>query len=273
MFIVYSERTMMSFEPYGTVCYDGGGWTIPYLLGVTEALQEDGLSESLAFTGVSSGSCVALAAALGVPMAQLMAECLAWSHLCRACPVLTVTAVRSICRGRLEAVEAVEAVEAGRVQERLEGRFAVGVKPYHKNELLIVSAFEDLETVAATVAGSCTVPYVNTLPPLLSAREKELGYLDGVLSAHFFTPPWAGKESIIVNVSAVQGRVGATIACPERLPFTSGVVPMSENRLVDLWHLGVSDGPKLRAALLPKCKQPCHQRPPPSPSPRSLRFR
>ena len=66
-------------EHVATVSYDGGGWTIPYLIGMTAHLQravrdfaedaEDAEATHpprvvLRFAGVSSGACVALAAAL-----------------------------------------------------------------------------------------------------------------------------------------------------------------------------------------------------------------
>jgi predicted acylesterase/phospholipase RssA len=230
--------------PRVAVCYDGGGWTIPYLIGITKALQDDARTrlDPPAFAGVSSGACVALAAALDVPMEDLLGECLEWARTCRAFPHMSVTAVRAICKRRLAVHSDAE------TSRRLEGRFAVGVSRHTGLSLVlephVVSSFATAAEVAAVVAASCTVPGVNTLPDLIPPDERRLGYVDGVLTMRFFAWP-AAEQHFEVRVSAATDRKGATIACPVRLPLLSGVYPMPERDLIDLYGLGLADGPKL----------------------------
>ena len=251
------------------VCYDGGGWTIPYMIGVTKALQDqqrafatdasdatdatdalDATDASSAFVGVSSGACVALAAALGVPMESLLEECIAWARICRACPQLTVTAVRAICVGRLAEHSADD------VTRILKDRFAVGVSRQKKNrsdrvlEPHVVSCFDSPEDVAAIVAASCTVPYVNTFPRWIPEEERKLGYIDGVLTMRFFTPPMISAASTrVIRVTSATDRRDADICCPKQTSLLAGIVPPTDRELVELYDLGVAEGPKLARLL------------------------
>ena len=83
-----------------TLCYDGGGWTFPYLAGVTKRIQENERRKNtkIKYIGISSGACVALAAAIDIPMETLVAHAEEWAKYCKVCPLLTVTAVRSITK-------------------------------------------------------------------------------------------------------------------------------------------------------------------------------
>ena len=237
-----------------TVCYDGGGWTIPYLIGATRYLQQQqqqqqqhAKNRTLAYTGVSSGACVALAAALGVPMDDLMDEVVTWARACRQCPWLTVTAVRSICRGHIGGDLPTE-----RSLGLLRGRFAVGVsRPVRLAGRLVgleprvLSEFgKHGDGLLDAMAATCTVPYVNTLPSLVPP----IDCLDGVLTGRFFEPPW--DTDAAVRISASADRREAAVACPEQLSLFDSLVPMSEARLAALFELGAAEGgPRLDAAL------------------------
>ena len=236
--------------------YDGGGWTIPYMIGVTRAFQDLRIDEeSTAFVGASSGACVALAAALGVPMESLMSECLAWARTCRVCPQLTVTAVRTICRGRLG-----ERLDLGeRLGDIIGGRFAVGVSEVCRGggglSPRVVSSFRGgAGEVAALVASSCTVPYVNSIPGWTPARERDLGFVDGVLTMRFFEVPGVisariGGDPRVIRVSAAKDRAGADVRCPIDTSLISSLVPLPEKELIDLYELGVAEGPRLAGLL------------------------
>ncbi len=70
-----------------TVNYDGGGWTIPYLIGISAYISDhaEDLSNAdtmVKYAGVSAGSCVALASALGVSMDALMEDVISWGYVC-----------------------------------------------------------------------------------------------------------------------------------------------------------------------------------------------
>lgn len=264
-------------EHVATVSYDGGGWTIPYLIGMTAHLQravrdfaedaEDAEATHpprvvLRFAGVSSGACVALAAALDIPMDDLMAECLSWAPLCRACPLLTLQAVRAICRRMLGGGDAARASACVEALNR-SGRFALGVSRLAARRglaerlllppgvgrlepVVLGGAFLDEEDLIEAVAASCRLPLLNTLPPLGSPPHT---LVDGVLASRFFEPPW--RSDVIARVSAYPGRAGADICCPEDIPLPGYLVPLEEAGLRRLYDLGVADGPRLARMLLP----------------------
>ena len=252
---VASEGYLGRPPPSVTVCFDGGGWTIPYLIGAVDGAGL-GDRDDVAYAGVSSGACVALAAALGVPMRSLMDDCVAWARVCRPVPALTVNAVRSICRRRVEALPS-----RAELLARVDGRLAIGVSappapPSSGSsrsrlrlplESRVVSRFRDGAHVVSVVTASCTVPYVNAPPPSFAPEpERRLGYLDGVLTARFFPPPWGGP---VVRVSPTRGRACADLACPADTSLLDSIVPLDEDGLEALFELGRRDGPRLASLI------------------------
>lgn len=223
-----------------TISYDGGGWTVPYLIGITAYLQQhqqhpSGRMIEIKYTGVSCGACVALAAAMDVSMAELMEECVAWADVCRPCPLMTLHAVRTMCRRMIGGDDRV-----ARLVEK--NAFAAGVTRVDLGGLVpvVVSEFEGEAHLIDVVASSCRLPLFNSLPPPTLTH---CWVVDGILSARFFEPPW--ESDVVVRVSPSKDRVEADICCQERVPLARFVVPLEEDGLRHLYNLGVADGPAL----------------------------
>ena len=266
---------MASSRASATVCYDGCGWTLPYLIGVTEHLQRERASTlaslDLRYAGVSSGACVALAAALEVPMPELMSELLQWAPTCRRKPWTSAAAVEDICRRIVKDDASVEALERS-------GRFAVGVSRLelpgrggeaHSRKLALhalhssacdgataSSLFEsvvrssfggDKERLVSFLVASCSVPGLTSPAdvPLLNGK-----YLDGALSARFFRLPW--RTDATVRLSAFPGRTDADVACRVSTPLLRCFAPPGEAELLRLHELGLEDGPEVVRLLLSK---------------------
>ena len=227
-------------ENVTTVNYDGGGWTIPYLIGVSARLSE---SESdltdagvvLKFAGVSAGACVALASALGASMDDLMEDVMKESETCRLCPLLTLRSVRSICDKTIEGDDQARRLES----------FAVGVTRVSpgkrfvgdgKLKTVVFSKFEGKEDLVEKVVSSCRLPMINTLP---SVDGVPYEYIDGNLLTRFIETPWRAHE---VRVSPNSGAAGSDVSCREVVPLPYHIVPYRKDGLRRLYELGKIDG-------------------------------
>ena len=217
-----------------TVCYDGGGWTFPYMAGVTKYMQEHDEHTS-SYCGISAGSCVGLAAALGVPMDTLMSEFMKWAPHCRWCPWLTVRCVRDVCDKMIRITH--PDVRDGDPVE-LRRNFAVGVSELGANAWLhqvLVKSFPSKEHLVEVMGSACSLPFVNTWG--VGRR------FDGGLTARFFLPPWPTDR--MIRLSTCNTRRGATHTCETRIPWWRSIVPYDDDRLTRLYHQGYADGPRI----------------------------
>jgi hypothetical protein len=245
--------------------FDGGGWSFPYLLGIGEHLQRNesrgrlaDLGIDLRYVGVSSGACVALAAALDVPMADVMRESVAWAPVCRRAPWRAVEAVRAICDRFVDGDEAVAELDRA-------GTFAVGLSRVVENKSchgeragyrlvpVVHGSFGGSRgRLTEKLVGSCSVPGV-TSPLMLP---KHLDEIDGVLTERFPSRlPWAAGS--VVRLSASPGRRQADVACRESTPLMRCLSPPDEPALQRLRELGLSDGPRVLSLILQK--HPTHR--------------
>lgn len=230
-----------------TLNYDGGGWTIPYLIGISARLSESALDLSdtnvtLKYAGVSAGACVALASALGVSMDDLMEDVMKASDVCRPCPLLTLSAVRLICMKMIKDDEQVRRLSD-------EQSFAVGItrvaplqsKPRFigdgKLSTVVVSSFESKNDLIEKVVSSCRLPMINTLP-----RGKPHEYIDGNLLTRFIEVPWRNEHDREVRVSPNKDAEGSDVSCREIVPLQNHVVPFERDGLMRLYELGKADG-------------------------------
>ena len=209
-----------------TLSYDGGGWTFPYLAGITKYLQDHPVTGvEFRYAGISAGSCVGLAAALGIPMDKFMQECLAWAPWCRWCPLLTVRAVRAICSNLVTTNSAATTLSS----------FAVNVSAlsWPKLQSVVLSSFGSKAELVGRMGDTCSLPLLNTF---------SLGqqYYDGGLSTRFFTPPWRSDK--VITLSACKLRRGATYTCSVKIPWWRSIVPYSDAGLKRLYDIGYRDG-------------------------------
>lgn len=214
-----------------TVLYDGGGWSFVWAAGFTKFLQDhkDSLFRDTEFryAGISAGSCVGLAAALGIPMDRLFEEAAKWARWCRVCPQLTVRAVRDIC-SRLVADDA--------AARALAGRFAVNVTRVEPLRLRakpnVVDRFQGKRHLVDTMGHTCTIPMINCMAPVSA-------FYDGGLSTRFFQPPWPTDD--VIRVSPWQHRKDATHTPSRRIPLYRAIVPHTPARLKELYDQGYDD--------------------------------
>jgi hypothetical protein len=241
-----------------TVNYDGGGWTIPYLIGVSAYLSDhvDDLSDAdtlVKYAGVSAGSCVALASALGVSMDDLMEDVVSWGDVCRRCPLLTLRAVRAMCEKMILDDEQVRSLTSSR-------SFALGVTrvfPLEKDsrrfvgngklKTVVVSSFENKKDLVEKVVSSCRLPMINTLPSLNGVPHE---YVDGNLLTRFVELPWRDENDIEVRVSPNRNAEGSDVSYQEKVPLQLHVVPMDEQGLRRMYDAGRKDGIEVLGRIL-----------------------
>ena len=253
----------MMTKRIATVNYDGGGWTIPYLIGISAYLSDhaDDLSNAdtmVKYAGVSAGSCVALASALGVSMDALMEDVISWGDVCRRCPLLTLRAVRAMCE-KMILDEQVRSLNSSR-------SFAVGVTQVDpienerrrfvgdgKLKTMVVSRFDNKKDLVEKVVSSCRLPMINTLPPLNGVPFK---YVDGNLLTRFIDLPWSDENNVEVRVSPNMNAKGSDISYQTKVPLWHHVCPMDRHGLRRMYDAGRMDGVKVLGRITGYKKNP-----------------
>ena len=228
-----------------TVSYDGGGWTIPYLIGVSAYLHENRKdiddSETLVkYAGVSAGSCVALASALGVSMDDLMSEVITWADICRPCPLLTLQAVRFMCNKMIVNEDQVESLNESH-------SFALGVTRVIPGKMrfkgdgmlrtVVASRFDGKGDLVEKVVSSCRLPMINTLPPINGVPYE---YIDGNLLTRFIDLPW--HSDVEIRVSPNKDAKGSDVSFQEDVPIPRHIVPYDKAGLRRMYDAGKLDG-------------------------------
>lgn len=228
-----------------TLSYDGGGWTFFYALGFTKYVQEKIATLpniDVRYAGISAGSCVGLAAALGVPMDDLYNEGVKWSKWCRMFPMLATHAIRCMCHKFIK----------DDATARLLDSFAVNVTSFTpRPRPNVFSRFISKTHLVNLMTSTCTIPLVNSIN-LWS------GHFDGGFSARFFEPPWESDE--IYNISpwshrarpsSLQPKVHPVITPPFKIPWYRLIIPFKEEKLNELSEQGYKDAEAAFAAFDP----------------------
>ena len=215
-----------------TISYDGGGWTHPYAAGFTKYIQQNKHifppNTHFRYTGISAGSCVALAAALDIPMDTLFQQSLKWSKWCRMCPLLTTRAVRNICNTLIHSDNTAQQLTTFAVNTTILSRT---FKPSPN----IIHKFKDKKHLTDTMVATCTLPLLNHLP--LNPFGQHL--YDGGLSHRFFDPPW--PTDIHIKVSPWKHRHEATHKPEFQIPWYRLIFPYTEDQLTELYNQGFKD--------------------------------
>ena len=197
-----------------SICYDGGGWTFPYLAGITKYIQQHPHKRiEYKYAGVSSGACVAAAAALDIPMDQLMNESLKWIYVCRFIPWSSVIAVKTMCN------RIIDTRDVSLIKDKL----AINVTKvgwFLRPSPFVISRFPNKKEMIRTITNSCAIPLINSL----SIRRK---YYDGSisLSQRLFKLPW--ESHLIINLSTYKDRKGATFMTTNNLKIWNSIFPLS----------------------------------------------
>lgn len=212
-----------------SICYDGGGWTFPYLAGITKYIQQHpNKSIEYKYAGISSGACVAAAAALDIPMDQLMNESLKWIYVCRFIPWSSVMAVKTMCNR----------IIGDRDVSYLDNKLAINVTKvgwFLKPTPLILSKFPNKNEMIKTITNSCAIPLVNSL----AIKRK---YYDGSFSVsnRFFKLPW--KSDLVIHLSTYKNRKGATFNTTNDLKIWNSIFPLNTQKFIKLYEKGEEDG-------------------------------
>lgn len=218
-----------------TLSYDGCGWAFPYLAGVTKRVQELQENEIVKrhvlfkYSGISSGACVALAAALDVDMEELMMDALDWSRWCRLCPWLTCYAVIKIAKNCIDDVFDIK-------QFNEKKGFALGVleRRFLKLKPTVISKFKSMDELQKMVCYGCSIPMVNAIP--MSLRYFDIGCCMRFLNIpwttdlHFKISPW--HQNKYANCRPKHSLISKWNA----------FIPLHKQKLVDLYHQGYEDG-------------------------------
>ena len=224
-----------------TINYDGGGWTIPYLIGISSRLNNAG--KVLKYAGVSAGACVAIASALGVSMDDLMEDVLKAASECRPYHLRTLSEVERICNKMIKDDEQVRRLTESQ-------SFAVGITRVNLFDkktrrfvgdgtfsTVVVSKFKGKDDLVEKVVSSCRLPMINTL---LSTTGKPYEYIDGNLLVRFIEVPW--EQSNEIRVSSNKDADGSDVSCQEEVPLRNHIIPYDEKDLVRLYEIGKADG-------------------------------
>lgn len=228
-----------------TLQYDGGGWTFPYLAGVTKRIQdlEDNCTVAnricFKYAGISSGACVALAAALDIPMDDLMDLAMPWVPWCRAFPWCTGMAVKRITQQILTRYE----ITTQEIQNM--DNFAVGLSEYDgtikKYKGIVMSSFSSHNDLTSIMTECCNIPYVNAF------ALKPCRYYDGGFTQRFFKVPWDSDFNI--KLSSCKSRNEATYRCALNIPKYRAIIPYKRVKLLELYELGYKDGETICADI------------------------
>lgn len=234
--------------------FHGGGWTLPYLVGLVCHLQQVGHvghDDEYKYMGVSSGACVALAAALSIPMPDLMDEILVWAALCRKHPSKTCVAVAEIFRTLAPAVTE-DAIVRRLSHESNPLCIVTGEKVPGRPIYPVVydhTSFTSYEVVMRALVGSCTIPYVNAHSVYTFAeRSGRRGtVLDGMLAKPYVDR--IDPFETTITVSTNRWKRASDFAYAGDLTLTEAIIPQPRAQLLELYEHGKRDGPALVEAI------------------------
>lgn len=230
------------------VFFDGGGWTVPYTIGVAYTLQKMKYRD-VNYAGVSAGACVALALALDVPMMKLMYEVLRWSKVCRMNPQNTATAINEICQTLVEdsdlslisGPENSNRLIIGATLARLDG-YKLPLKRVVNNEL------SSIDEVMRTLNMTCSLPFINT--NVVEFCDRGI-VIDGVLvndRGAFAKFPDETLYRISCN-HKYSDKTDNDVVCSRKLTLTDSIYPMEPDDLKSLFWLGAEEGKQLMHRL------------------------
>ena len=232
----------MDQNNYHRIFFDGGGWTVPYTIGVAYTLQKRVAHEQLRYAGVSAGACVALALALDVPMMKLMYHVLRWSKVCRMNPQTTATAINDICQVLVEDSD-LSLISGPHNSKRLiigATLAKFGDKPVR----VVNNELSSIDEVMRTLNMTCSLPFINTNVIELS---DEGMVIDGVLvndKGDFARRPDETLHRISCNYK-YSDKTDKDIVCSRKLTLSNSIYPMEVDHLKDLFWLGAEEGKEL----------------------------
>ena len=226
-----------------SLCYDGGGWTFPYLAGITKTVVNHPKLKrnvNFKFAGSSSGACVALAAALDVPMDLLFKESIKYINLVRFFPMLTVLAVKQLALKFLkDRPDVLRQLEEPKLAINVT-KMQYGVIPRKH----IIYKFNNKTHIVKTAMNTCAVPLINSFA--LFRRS-----YDGALTSRFFTLPW--KSDLVIKLSSCKVRRDADFCLQAKhIPLYRTIIPYNHQGMEFLFKQGETDGKAVVAWIIDK---------------------